>query len=368
MGRLAAVAVLAALQSSGGLHQQALAAEGPEKLRAVAWLISGQMSRFIYKDSARFLDGGIQGLSGCTDYAKQGAICPIVVDVHIALADTHVSGFRGNQYELPKYGAGAFTRSAIVAHYKAFGAHDATVRIVSGNQFEEDVKGIRVEFLAQAKAMSHGEPAPLDGGWHVHGVNVQERSAARLEQNGNMMYLRHLAYSSAVETEKNMRYKYTHVLYTREDNVFVHPPYTLLQLARDMDNGADPSASPASVLVDKHCGWGGFYSDKLYFASRKGIDILFARRRAEHISQMAQWINMALTATEYKDPLKTEEYFKRLLDGAHANVTKFEFMRFDARYVEGASEPCIPEIYRKCSQTPLFAACPAKTQGSSNFA
>jgi len=284
--------------------------------------------------------------------------------VHIALADTHVSGFRGNQYELPKYGDGAFQASAIVAHYKAFGAHDARVRIVSGDQFEEDMKGLRVEFLADEKAMSHGEPAPLDGSW---GHNVQERSTARLEQNGNMMYLRHLAYSSAVEAEKKMRYKYTHVLYTREDNVFVHPPYTLLQLARDMDNGADPSASPGSVLVDKHCGWGGFYSDKLYFASRKGIDVLFARTRTEHISQMARWVNMALTATEYKDPLKTEEYFKRLLVDAHANVTKFEFWRFDARYVEGASEPCIPEIYRKCSEIPMFEACPAKTQGVSNF-
>jgi len=357
---LAAVAILVTLQSSGGLQQQALVTEGPsrEPPRAVAWLISGQLSRFIYKDSAKFIDGGIQALSGCTDYMKQNAVCPIVVDVHIALADTHTLGFRGAKYELPPYGDGAFEEPAIVAHYKAFGAREVRVRIVSGDQFEEDMKGLRAEFLAKAEATRNGKPGPFDGVW---GNYVVEKSTHRLEENGNMMYLRHLAYSSAVEAEKSRPLKYTHVLYTREDNVFVHPSYTMLQLARDMDNGADPSASPGSVLLDKHCGWGGFYSDKLYFASRKGIDILFSRTRAEHISQMAQWLNMAYAATETKDPLKTEEYFKRLLVDADANVTRFEFYRFDARYIHG--EPCIPEMYRKCSKIPMFDACPAKTQG-----
>merc|ERR1719356_1678197 len=158
MGRLAVVAILAILQSSGGLQQQALVTEGPgrEPPRAVAWLISGQLSRFIYKDSAKFIDGGIQAWSGCTDYAKQHTVCPIVVDMHIALANTHVTGFRGAKYELPAYGDGSFEEPAIAAHYKKFGAREVRVRIVSGDLFEEDMKVLRVEILAKAKATSNG--------------------------------------------------------------------------------------------------------------------------------------------------------------------------------------------------------------------
>jgi hypothetical protein len=297
--------------------------------------------------------------------------------VHIALANTHVEGFRGAKYDLPAYDDGAFEEPAIAAHYEKMrvnarmlhkvslmkdefassGAREVRVRIVGGEEFEQDMKVVREEILAKAKATSNMEPEAFDHFWRK--LPGHEN---RFEQNGNMMYMRHLAYSSAVEAEKSLPYKYTHVLYTREDNVFVHPSYTLLQLARDMDNGAEPLASPASVLVDKHCGW-LYYSDKLYFASRRGIDVLFARTRAEHISQMAQWINMAPTATKNSDPLMTEEYFKRLLEGAHANVTKFEFGRFEARYVNGSSEPCIPDLYRKCTEVPMFDTCPKKFAG-----
>merc|ERR1719486_826483 len=114
--------------------------------------------------------------------------------------------------------------------------------------------------------MSRG---PAEAKWTEEHWYLWYRTLARHRQrfitNGNMMYLRHLAYASAVELERGMPEKYTHVLYTREDNVFVHPSYTLLQLARDLDRSAEPSESPASLLVDLRCGWLAF-SDKLYFA------------------------------------------------------------------------------------------------------
>jgi len=376
MGRLAVVAVLATLRSSGGLQQQTLATEGPgrEQPRAVAWLISGQVSRFIYKDSAKFIDGGIHAWSGCSDYDKRHAECPIAVDVHIALSNTNVTGFRGAKYELPAYGEGAFEKPSIEKHFETMrvsdgmrrvaesmrnefassGAREVHIRIVDGDGFEKDMRKVREDILAKAKATSNMDPDAFDYWWR----KLPSREG-RFEQNGNMMYLRHLAYSSAVAAEKKLPYKYTHVLYTREDNVFVHPPFTLLQLARDMDNGAAPSESPAAILVDKHCGW-NFYSDKLYFASRRGIDVLFARTRDAHISQMAQWINMAPTATKGTDPLMTEEYFKRLLEDAHANVTKFDFFRTEGRYQSGAERPCIPDIYRKCTSVgDGFETCPS---------
>jgi len=350
-------------------------AEGRPKF--VAWLISGQVSRFIYRDSTRYIDGGLRAWSGCPRAVGRG--CSMSVDVHIALANTHVKQFRGPGYVLPDYGDGAYEETAIDAHYrslrtgtkiqqkvavmkKAFldsGAHEVRVTIVSGEDFDEKMKTVRAEILAVAQASMDPPMTETDFANFWSNLPGHEN---RFEQNGNMMYMRHLAYSSAVEAEKHLPYSYTHVLYTREDNVFVHPPYTLLQLARDMDQGAGPGPPPVAVLVDKRCGWLA-WSDKLYFASRRGIDILFARTLDKHVAQLAAWINMARTSKVYRDPLMTEEYFKRLLEAAHANVTKFEFRRFEARYVAGSSKPCIPDLYRKCTIVPMFDTCPKKFAG-----
>jgi len=377
MGHLAVVAVLAGLQLSGGLQQQDLDVKGPDRdqKRFVAWLISGQVSRFIYKDSSRFIDGGLRGWSGCVGYARGD--CPMSVDVHIALANTHVAQFYGPRYALPTYEDGAFEESAVASHYsnmrlgaamqqkvalikdefRGSGAREVRVRILSGEQFEENAKTFRGSILTRAKTlaqdMNNMNPEQFDRFWRKMPGHYN-----RFEQNGNMMLLRHLAYGLAVEAERSLPYKYTHVLYTREDNIFVHPPYTLLQLARDMDSGAEPSRSPASVLVDSHCGWKA-WSDKLYFASRRGIDILIARTAEAHASQMARWINMAPTSKVSRDPLMTEEYFKRLLEDAHANVTKFDFARTEARYTQGAQEPCIPDLYFQCTSVAVFPACPS---------
>jgi len=376
MGHLAVVAVLAGLQLSGGLQQQDLDVKGPDRdqKRFVAWLISGQVSRFIYKDSSRFIDGGLRGWSGCVGYARGD--CPMSVDVHIALANTHVAQFYGPRYALPTYEDGAFEESAVASHYsnmrlgaamqqkvalikdefRGSGAREVRVRILSGEQFETNVKRVRALILKRANRSMDPPMDDFDSWWQKLPGHDN-----RFEQNGNMMYLRHLAYRSAVLAERDIpdNEKYTHVLYTREDNVFVHPSYTLLQLARDLDGRAEPADSPASLLVDLRCGWLAF-SDKLYFASRRGIDILFARTLDDHITQMAKWINMAQTSQVYKDPLMTEEYFKRLLVDGHANVTKFDFLRTEARYRTDNPIPCIPDIYRKCTSVgEAFETCPS---------
>jgi hypothetical protein len=353
--------------------------QADQKPRFVAWLISGQVSRFIYKDSTGFIDGGLRAWSGC--FGKDGDSCSMSVDVHIALANTHVHQFRGPKYVLPAYEDGAFDESTIEAHYTNFqasgsrqlvsssemgekvalmkdefkksGARRVHVKIVSGEQFESNVKRVRELILKRARRSMDPPMKDFDSFWKQLKNHVN-----RFEQNGNMMYLRHLAYRSAVLAERDLPYNYTHILYTREDNVFVHPSYTLLQLARDLDGPFAPSLSPASVLVDSRCGWLAF-SDKLYFASRRGIDILFARTLDDHITQMAKWINMARTSTVFKDPLMTEDYFKRLLVDAHANVTKFDFLRTEVRYREGHPDPCIPDIYRECTSVgEQFETCP----------
>jgi hypothetical protein len=236
------------------------------------------------------------------------------------------------------------------------GAREVRVTIVDGAEFDTTMEDVRARILNVAE--THMEPPMSKSDFKTFWSKLPGHEN-RFEQNGNMMYMRHLAYKSAVKAEADLPYTYTHVLYTREDNIFVHPSYTLLQLARDMDHAAETSGSPASVLVDKHCGWLA-WSDKLYFASRAGIDKLFARTLDQHIFQMAAWINMARTSKVYRDPLMTEEYFKRLLEDAHANVTKFEFLRTEGRYKDGDEHPCIPDIYRKCTNVgDGFETCPS---------
>jgi len=392
MGRLAVVAFLVGLRASDGLQQadhtdrapglppaQARTPESWAELKAkplpassstegkpmfVAWLVSGQVSRFLYKDSTKYIDGGIRRWSG-----------DCLVDVHIALSDTHVKQWKGPKYNRAPYEDGAFEEAAIEKHYTSLlmgnnmqqkvalmkhaffdsGAREVRVTIVNGAQFDMTVQEVRARILTRAQESM--DPPMSKTAFDQFWSKLPGRDF-RFEQNGNMMYMRHLAYSSAVKAEVHLPYTYTHVLYTREDNVFVHPSYTLRQLARDMDHEAEPSRPPASVLVDTHCGWHA-WSDKLYFASRRGIDILFARTLDEHIAQMAKWINMARTSNVAKDPLMTEEYFKRLLEDAHANVTKFDFLRLEGRYKTGAKQLCIPGPYGRCTSVgDGFATCP----------
>jgi len=216
--------------------------------------------------------------------------------------------------------------------------------ILGEEQFNKTLHTVRAEVVATAKATSPMTVDVFDKFW----ADIQYLGEKNWIAGGNMMYLRHLAYKSAVEAEKSLAYKYTHVLYTRDDNVFVHPSYTLLQIAMDMNNGFEPSQAPASMLLDKHCGFGA-WSDKIYFGNRRGIDILFARTHEEHISMLASWINQCPTAKLAADPMKPEEWFKRRLKEAHAIVRMFDFLRTEARYVDTSSEPCTTRLYRRCT-------------------
>ncbi|CAK0814863.1 unnamed protein product [Prorocentrum cordatum] len=318
----------------------------------VAWLISGQVPRFIYKDSAKYIDGGLQAWSGCAQTANHD--CPVLVDVHIALSRTHAKHFFGPNYRMPyeewtwdnNTGVGGHgpNESILEGHFKMLGANMVRATIIEEEQFNTTITKVREDVVAKAKAESGMEPEAFDKFWG----DIQRMGTMRFIDNGNMMYMRHLAYKSAAEAEEGLGYKYTHVLYTREDNVFVHPSYTLLQLARGLDNGAEPSQAPASMLVDVHCGFKA-WSDKMYFGNRRGIDILFAGTRDGHISLLASWINQAPTARIHNDPLKTEEWFERRLKEARANVSTFDFLRTEARYVSIGKEPCTTRMYRKCS-------------------
>jgi len=347
----------------------------------VAWLISGQVSRFIYKDGTSMLDGGLKGFLGCEKAGLKSDSCQ--VGVHIALSNTHVKQFFGPKPILPTYGSDAYKEQRLENHYSSLakdnfsqvdrevwalkanfltaGASHVKVRILSNDEFDEDIKQVRARIVKRAEEIAPSWSKPR---W-AHWWERMPRHEQRFETNGNMMYLRHLAYASAAEYEKTQPWKYTHILYTREDNVFVHPSYSLIQMAKKMDGDLAPGAGETAIYVDKFCGWLS-YSDKIYFANRPGIEVLIKRTLDDHITRLASWINRGLGWTN-RDPLQTEVCFKEWLDEAKAKVIRWDFERTEARYAVNTSDPksdpenpkiCIPQLYNKCTDKHVFPECP----------
>jgi len=346
----------------------------------IAWLISGQVSRFVYKDGTSMLDGGIAGFVGCHSLASGG--CPATLDVHIALADTRIKQFYGPGYRTPPYEDGAYKDAELEHHYLGLaktarsrqlasqfetlktgllsaGANHVNVQTLSYDDFQTTIHEVRRLIMARG---------PAEANWTEDHWYRWYRTLAghrkRFITNGNMMYLRHLAYASAVELERAMPYKYTHVLYTREDNVFVNPSYTLMRLAEKVDGWSRSVPSEAAVFVDSRCAWRA-YSDKIYFANRQAIDVLFPRTIDEHIRYMDRWILTA--AGNWQDPLQTEVFFKALLTSAGAHVEQLDFQRTEARYVavnnvSGSAREavvlCTPKLYANCTAKPVFPECP----------
>jgi len=114
-------------------------------------------------------------------------------------------------------------------------ANNVLVTIKSDEQFENEIAPLRKRILKQAAA----DKNMTEGDWEHNFFRKILWHKMRFLKTGNMMYLRHLAYSSALRFEETLPYKFTHMMYTREDNVFVYPPYTLVQLAKQLDG---PSA------------------------------------------------------------------------------------------------------------------------------
>lgn len=179
-----------------------------------------------------------------------------------------------------------------------------------------------------------------------------------------MLYMRHTVYVSALTAEQDLGYKYTHLLYLREDNIFAHQTrYNLSGLAEAMDKRIEvlpKGAHTPAVLVDRHCGWGS-YSDKMYFANRQAAEVLFTSTRHEHVQRMAAWVAHAHVAKRRGDPLQTEEWLTFLLNKAGADIQKLDFNRTELRYIKhrktGQIASCIAESHYKCTTAPGYPQC-----------
>merc|ERR1719188_1460325 len=85
-----------------------------------------------------------------------------------------------------------------------------------------------------------------------------------------------------------------------------------------------------AVLVDSFCNWKA-YSDKIYFANRKGIDVIFPKTEDEHIRLLSYWTNRLPFLSKHIEPMQTEAFLKSLLDDSNAHVEKLDFNRTEIR-------------------------------------
>lgn len=175
-----------------------------------------------------------------------------------------------------------------------------------------------------------------------------------------MMFLRHLAYKSALAAEPGLGYKYSHFLYLREDNAFVEPPAGFEGAPQDLDVSIwhhIQTMSPAMVKVDKYCGQDA-WSDKIYLAGREGAAILFKDSLREHASDMSRWVNRGGRKRGHTN-MQSEEWLQYLMQVSGVNVSLADFHRVDIRYMPDAAKPCVHENYFLCTADPgkIYEQC-----------
>lgn len=314
----------------------------------IAVLISGQLFRFVYRDSTAHAKGGLSALV-CGSALGFNKTCAF--DVYIVLANTKTEAFvnerngEGSEPSHPPYGKDAFTLESIRRHYLDEGARHVDITLLTAQELfgkVESVQKLTIARVARERGMTEEglEALLVDGSWPF--LNGQPFPELYVKLS-NMLFLRHSAYANALAKEKDSLVSYSNFFYMREDNVFVDPDYHL--------------ATDADVMVDKYCWWSGHYGDKVYFANRAGADVVFAPTRESHVRHLQMWLNQAL---ESKVGFQVEAF---LLKSSGIRVEPFDFKRTEVRYTANKSmpQPCVPHRYYNCTAMPgrYFEGCPA---------
>lgn len=130
---------------------------------------------------------------------------------------------------------------------------------------------------------------------HIHNVDHAQNLYSSRWTRGRMFFLRHACFILSLT-----RGTYSYYMYVRDDNVWIGPTNVLRAFARRQiaADQANPVSSPAHheadpprVAVDKFCGWGS-YSDKIYLTNYQAANVLYANSLADHIGNMARWLRV----------------------------------------------------------------------------
>lgn len=320
-------------------------------LPALAIVISGQVSRFVYQHSLASIIDAIRLLLDCRGNTSS---CRGVADVYIVLGDTRVTPWTGS-YDRPPYADDVRTKPEQVrSYYTAKGINGVSLCVYSKQEFDRMIDDLEAQVALEGSRSVGSSPQAFRSTW--------KKFENRWLPSRGMHLLRYLAYQSSLDAERNLPYNYSHFLVMREDNVFLED-VDLKKLVLDLDTLQPPRSTAPAVLVDAKCGW-GFFSDKLWLANRGAASVLFGGTPEEHVRHMAVLLlgGNFFSQTGMKKGMKSpgiqpENYYQFLLEVAGAKVKKVAFNRTDLRFVAGQGA-CIPSLYYGCtrSKTP-FPVC-----------
>eukprot|EP00954_Amorphochlora_amoebiformis_P028870 1392336-Amorphochlora_amoeboformis.AAC.1 len=259
--------------------------------------------------------------------------CEDAVDVHIVLQVGYSGSkpFKWPWPQVPPYGRDAWDPVRIEMYFERQGAHRVSVGFVSGKSLID----IREALVAHLKQSANNGAA----WWHR--VKLAEGFSKRWPANPDMLQLRHIGYATVLQKERSLPYNYSHVLYLRDDNVFLRgiPEGHIKTLAQSIDAG--PGARP-SVVVDSRCGFRSL-SDKIYLANKPGADLLWSPTSEQHVSKIRAWLEVDANHTGKHArqglDIQTEQFLYKLLSKGtrqypNPRIKKANFHRTDMRYAK----------------------------------
>eukprot|EP00466_Bigelowiella_natans_P004754 jgi/Bigna1/134977/aug1.27_g9685 len=286
-----------------------------------AILITGLYRRFIYRDRYHFLN-----FSSSKDGSALGYLfgeCP--VDVFLVLQE----GFGNPEAHppaavCPPYEDDAFEVKVIKGFFQGSGARRVHIKSVSHEQITRSFNEANKMWRKKAESSACGQH--FDDRWPSWYVQL---------------YLRHLG------QQMINAYNYSHVLWEREDTVYLwNTPRHLFYNATRMMSFAHENK--ANVVVDRACGNGGV-SDKTFFANFRGANKLFGGTAR----QFRDIIQDFLKYSSFNFRCSPEGYYKLATKGWGDSMY---FFRIDQRYVRAENQRrvlCTSATYWHCMKNYL---------------
>jgi hypothetical protein len=303
-----------------------------DKSSSIAVLISGQCSRFIYKDQQvpLFTD------ASPPDNNK-------VVDVYIALqCGKQVKAGIGNT-DSPPY-MQKVNVTDIEHWYLSKGANKVQVKLLDDNAMDPKVAeitkhAVTIKGDGDDKARKGRRPQLLTSIQRGYFQAGKRKWKHRWEIEAHKLYLRHVVYSLS---RSHQRRSYGAYVYMREDNYFLAP----MDMDRIFFNNTNATNNNRPfVVVDANCMFFGAYSDKMYVANEPGADLLFGRTFDDFLQQMKFYALFGWYRKDFNaNPMQPEAFMHSRLSAV--NVEMFDLQRTDVRYLK--DQRCVPHQYFLC--------------------
>mmetsp|Transcript_28214 Transcript_28214/g.45415 ORF Transcript_28214/g.45415 Transcript_28214/m.45415 type:complete len:413 (-) Transcript_28214:243-1481(-) len=340
------------LESLPGGEESITGEQSPTVQRVnLAYLISGQEHRFVYRDSlgrmaqSRAFDYMFNVSDVEPSYIAKGSKGIIDIDVFIILqrGKKFAKRFTGPEIQPPPYG---LTKAEITSFFISQGARRVEITYINGSIVENEFQRSQTGLIEK-----HGSE------WWKDRVEKSVRRDGRNPLRGTyaMLLLRHLAHKMALESEARRSIEYQAFLVSREDNIYFsnlkrghHGRILTENLAIFF---ADHDGEKR-VVMDSVCGNGGL-SDKIFIANKKAAEVLLGANRSDFEANVELFL---------KGNSSSELFYGAAIGGDHTKLgpkygdfssTVAPFFRIDTRYVLDRKRPnglrlCIPRQYWHC--------------------